>query len=43
MLAFLTLGTALGYLGLGIVEGFWPIVLATAALAVVGTAIFSNH
>jgi len=40
MLALLTLGTALGYLGLGMVEGFWPIVLATAALAVVGTAIF---
>jgi len=30
MLAFLTLGTALGYWGLGIVEGFWPIVLVTA-------------
>jgi len=40
MLALLTLGTALGYLGLGMVEGFWPIVLATAALAVAGTAIF---
>lgn len=40
VLAFLTLGTALGYLGLGIAAGFWSIVLATAALAVVGTAVF---
>jgi PPP family 3-phenylpropionic acid transporter len=39
-LAFLTVGTALGYLGLGMADGFWPIVLATAALALVGTAIF---
>jgi PPP family 3-phenylpropionic acid transporter len=30
----------LGYLGLGIATGFWSIVLATAALALVGTAIF---
>lgn len=39
-LAFLTFGTALGYLGIGMVEGFWPIVLATSALALVGTAVF---
>ena len=39
-LAFLTVGTALGYLGLGMADGFWPIVLATAVLALVGTAIF---
>lgn len=39
-LAFLTGGTALGYLGLGLVDGFWPIVLATCALALVGTAVF---
>jgi len=40
LLAFLTLGTAAGYLGLGDAEGFRAIVLATAALAVVGTAVF---
>jgi PPP family 3-phenylpropionic acid transporter len=40
MLAFLTLGTALGYLGLGSAQSFWPIIIATAALALVGTAIF---
>jgi MFS transporter, PPP family, 3-phenylpropionic acid transporter len=40
MLALLTLGTALGYFALGLVRGFWPIVLATGALALVGTAIF---
>jgi PPP family 3-phenylpropionic acid transporter len=39
-LAFLTLGTALGYLGLGAAEGFRSIVLATAGLALVGTAVF---
>lgn len=39
-LAFLTVGTALGYLGLGLADSFWPIVLATAVLALVGTAIF---
>ena len=39
-LALLTVGTALGYLGLGLADGFWPIVLATAVLALVGTAIF---
>ena len=40
VLAFLTLGTALGYLGLGYAQGFGSIVLATAALAVAGTAVF---
>jgi PPP family 3-phenylpropionic acid transporter len=40
VLAFLTLGTALGYLGLGYAQGFWPIVIATSALAIVGTAVF---
>ena len=39
-LALLTVGTALGYLGLGLADGFWPIMLATAVLALVGTAIF---
>lgn len=39
-LALLTAGTALGYLGLGLADSFWPIVLATAVLALVGTAIF---
>jgi PPP family 3-phenylpropionic acid transporter len=39
-LALLTLGTALGYLGLGYASGFASIVLATSALAVVGTAVF---
>lgn len=39
-LAFLTIGTAFGYLVLGMAAGFWPIVLATAMLALVGTAIF---
>lgn len=40
ILAWLTLGTALGYLGLGFVQGFWPIVAAMIALALVGTAVF---
>jgi PPP family 3-phenylpropionic acid transporter len=40
ILALLTLGTALGYLGLGFVQGFWPIVFTTAALALLGTAVF---
>jgi PPP family 3-phenylpropionic acid transporter len=40
MLAFLTLGTALGYLGLGAAKGFWLIVAAAVPLALVGTAIF---
>jgi PPP family 3-phenylpropionic acid transporter len=39
-LAFLTFGTAFGYLGLGYAQGFGQIVLATSALAVVGTAVF---
>lgn len=40
ILALLTLGTALGYLGLGFAQGFWPIVLTMAALALLGTAVF---
>ena len=40
VLAFLTLGTALGYLGLGYAEGFRAIVIATSALALAGTAVF---
>ncbi|MGH7796348.1 MAG: MFS transporter [Candidatus Binatia bacterium] len=39
-LAFLTMGTGFGYLGLGMATGFWGIVFATAMLALVGTAIF---
>lgn len=38
-LAFLTVGTGFGYLGLGMAAGFWAIVLATASLALVGTAV----
>ena len=40
MLAFLTMGTALGSLGLGAAKGFWLILAAAVPLAVVGTAIF---
>lgn len=40
ILAWLTLGTAMGYLGLGLAQGFWPIIFATGALALVGTAVF---
>jgi PPP family 3-phenylpropionic acid transporter len=40
VLALLTVGTAFGYFLLGMAAGFWPIVLATAMLALVGTAIF---
>lgn len=40
VLAFLTLGTALGYLGLGYAQSFWAIMLATSLLAVAGTAVF---
>jgi PPP family 3-phenylpropionic acid transporter len=40
VLAFLTLGTALGYAALGLAEGFWMILIAVAALAFVGTAVF---
>ena len=39
-LAFLTLGTALGYLGLGYADGFWAVALATSALAIAGAAVF---
>jgi PPP family 3-phenylpropionic acid transporter len=39
-LAFLSLATAVGYLGLGMADGFWPIVLAMSVLALVGTPIF---
>ncbi len=39
-LAFLTFGTAAGYIGLGMAAGFWPIVMATALLALAGTAVF---
>ena len=39
-LACLTVGTACGYLLLGGASGFWPIVGATALLALVGTPIF---
>ncbi len=40
VLAVLTFGTVFGYLGLGYAQGFWSILLATSALAVVGTAVF---
>src|SRR6185369_3014406 len=40
LLALLTLGTAAGYYGVWIASGFWAIVIATAALALVGTAVF---
>ncbi|HXG51399.1 MAG TPA: MFS transporter [candidate division Zixibacteria bacterium] len=40
MLALLTMATALGYLGVGAARGFWPIVAATAGLALAGTAVF---
>ncbi len=40
ILALLTVGTALGYLLLGMASGVWPIVAATAFLALVGTPIF---
>ncbi len=40
ILAWLTMGTALGYLALGYVQGFWPIVAAMIVLALVGTAVF---
>jgi PPP family 3-phenylpropionic acid transporter len=39
IVAFLSLGTALGYLALAAAEGFWAILLATAALAIFGTAV----
>jgi MFS transporter, PPP family, 3-phenylpropionic acid transporter len=40
VLAFLTLGTALGYAALGWAQGFWNILIAVALLASVGTAVF---
>jgi PPP family 3-phenylpropionic acid transporter len=40
ILAFLTFGTGLGYLGLGYANGFWAVVMATSALAIAGTAVF---
>jgi PPP family 3-phenylpropionic acid transporter len=40
VLAFLTLGTALGYAGLGLAQGFGQILIAMAAMASVGTAVF---
>ena len=40
LLALLTLATAAGYYCVWIASGFWAIVIATAALALVGTAVF---
>jgi PPP family 3-phenylpropionic acid transporter len=40
ILAWLTVGTALGYLALGIARGFWSMVAAMIAMALVGTAVF---
>src|SRR6476469_4141747 len=40
LLALLTLATAAGYYVVWIASGFWAIVIATAALALVGTAVF---
>jgi PPP family 3-phenylpropionic acid transporter len=39
IVAFLSLGSALGYLALAAAQGFWAILLATAALAVFATAV----
>jgi PPP family 3-phenylpropionic acid transporter len=39
LLALLTLATAAGYYAVGVASGFWAIVFATAALALVGTAV----
>ena len=39
IVAFLSIGSALGYLALAQAEGFWAILLATAALAFFGTAV----
>ncbi|HJU61655.1 MAG TPA: MFS transporter, partial [Candidatus Binatia bacterium] len=39
IVAFLSMGTALGYVALAAAEGFWAIVFATAAMAVFGTAV----
>ncbi|HSK29438.1 MAG TPA: MFS transporter [Candidatus Limnocylindria bacterium] len=40
ILAWLTFGTAVGYLFLGYVDGFGPIVIAMIALAFIGTPVF---
>jgi len=40
VLALLTFGTAAGYLAMGAADGFRAIVLATMAMALVGTALF---
>lgn len=40
ILAWLTLGTAVGYVALGYVAGFLPIIIAMIALAFVGTPVF---
>lgn len=39
IVAFLSIGSALGYVALALAEGFWAILLATAALAFFGTAV----
>jgi MFS transporter, PPP family, 3-phenylpropionic acid transporter len=39
IVAFLSMGSALGYVALAAAEGFWAILLATAALALFATAV----
>jgi PPP family 3-phenylpropionic acid transporter len=39
IVAFLSVGSALGYMALALAQGFWAILLATAALAFFGTAV----
>jgi PPP family 3-phenylpropionic acid transporter len=39
IVAFLSIGSALGYLALAVANGFWAILFATAALAFFGTAV----
>jgi MFS transporter, PPP family, 3-phenylpropionic acid transporter len=39
IVAFLSIGTALGYLALAAAEGFWTILFATGAMAIFGTAV----
>jgi MFS transporter, PPP family, 3-phenylpropionic acid transporter len=39
IVAFLSLGTALGYVALARAEGFWAILFTTAAMAIFGTAV----